>query len=48
MWKDWTTGAFDTSVLPEMGHLTCFYKPELKKEFFTKVVEVMKGYHAAL
>merc|ERR1719210_1647970 len=37
MWKDWTTGKFDFKVMKGMGHLTCFYKPDLKKVFFTEV-----------
>jgi len=44
MWGDWTTKDFDFQTIPKMGHLTCFYNPEFKKEFFSKIVGVMKGY----
>jgi len=44
MWKDWTTKDFDTSVMKEMGHLTCFYKPEFKKIYFDKVMGHFKDY----
>mmetsp|Transcript_10000 Transcript_10000/g.24933 ORF Transcript_10000/g.24933 Transcript_10000/m.24933 type:complete len:402 (-) Transcript_10000:46-1251(-) len=47
MWKDWTTGNFDFQIMKGMGHLTCFYKPDFKKEYFTKVTELMKQ-HAGL
>mmetsp|Transcript_31618 Transcript_31618/g.94159 ORF Transcript_31618/g.94159 Transcript_31618/m.94159 type:complete len:391 (+) Transcript_31618:16-1188(+) len=47
LWGDWTTAPFDFQTLP-MGHLTCFYKPEHKKEFFTKITDVIKGYYTAL
>jgi len=44
MWKDWTTAEFDTGVMKEMGHLTCFYKPDFKKTFFEKWHEHLKKY----
>lgn len=43
MWGDWTSAQFDFQTL-EMGHLTCFYKDEHKKEFFTKITAILKGY----
>jgi len=43
LWGDWTTAPFDFQTLP-MGHLTCFYKPEHKTEFFQKVTDCIKGY----
>lgn len=45
-WKDWTTAKFDFRRMPDMGHLTCFYKPELKTKFFQEVTEHLKGYYA--
>merc|ERR1712062_278701 len=44
MWKDWTSKDFDTCVMKGYGHLTCFYKPDLKAEFFAKVLGHMKTY----
>lgn len=44
MWKDWTTAEFDTCVMKDMGHLTCFYKPDLKKIFFEKVQGHLQKY----
>jgi surfactin synthase thioesterase subunit len=44
MWKDWTTGDFDHCLMKDMGHLVCFYKPDLKKIYFEKIVESMKKY----
>merc|ERR1712187_1044362 len=46
MWKDWTTEKFDFRSIPDMGHLTCFYVPEKKKQFFTDVTALMKEYCA--
>jgi len=42
LWKDWTTGEFDHKVMKGMGHLTCVYKPDMKKDYFENVVECMK------
>mmetsp|Transcript_28196 Transcript_28196/g.58615 ORF Transcript_28196/g.58615 Transcript_28196/m.58615 type:complete len:384 (+) Transcript_28196:63-1214(+) len=42
MWKDWTTAKFDTCEMEDMGHLTCFYKPDLKKKYFAKIVACLK------
>lgn len=47
MWKDWTSAEFDHCTMPEMGHLTCFYKPEFKTTYFTKVVDAMKEHAKA-
>lgn len=44
MWGDWTFNTFDHKVMPDMGHLTCFYNPKYKKEYFTQVVEHIKKY----
>uniref|UniRef100_A0A7S0ARE0 Thioesterase domain-containing protein n=1 Tax=Pyrodinium bahamense TaxID=73915 RepID=A0A7S0ARE0_9DINO len=44
MWRDWTSGTFDHTTMDGMGHLTCFYKPDLKKAYFTKVVDLIKSY----
>jgi surfactin synthase thioesterase subunit len=44
LWKDWTSADFDTCVMKEMGHLTCFYKPEFKKVFFEKVQALIVKY----
>eukprot|EP00440_Ansanella_granifera_P067391 gb/GFBE01073097.1/.p1 GENE.gb/GFBE01073097.1/~~gb/GFBE01073097.1/.p1 ORF type:complete len:388 (+),score=112.55 gb/GFBE01073097.1/:1-1164(+) len=43
-WKDWTSGPFDFATLKDTGHLTAFYKPDLKKAYFQKVTDLMKGY----
>ncbi|CAE7833423.1 BETAC-AD [Symbiodinium sp. CCMP2592] len=43
-WKDWTAGPFDYQELKGAGHLTAFYKPDLKKAYFTKVTDLMKSY----
>jgi len=48
MWKDWTSGDFDHCTMANMGHLTCFYKPPLRKDYFTKVADHMKKYYGAL
>merc|ERR1711870_128233 len=48
LWKDWTSGEFDYDVMEGMGHLTCFYKPDNKKKYFTKVVDNLKKYLEAL
>jgi len=42
MWGDWTSAAFDHQVLEGMGHLTCVYKPDMKKIYYEKVVDAMK------
>merc|ERR1719183_2248446 len=42
MWKDWTSGEFDHCTMKNMGHLTCFYKPDLKTEYLGKVTELIK------
>jgi len=44
-WEEWTTGAVDHTTMKGMGHLTCFYKPDLKKIYFQKVVDNLKKYH---
>mmetsp|Transcript_47222 Transcript_47222/g.148299 ORF Transcript_47222/g.148299 Transcript_47222/m.148299 type:complete len:392 (+) Transcript_47222:111-1286(+) len=44
LWKDWTSNTFGFEVLGGMGHLTCFYRPELKRQYFQKVTELIKGY----
>lgn len=44
MWKDWTTGQFDFQVMKGMGHLTCVYKPDMKKEYFKRVTDLMKSH----
>jgi len=44
LWKDWTTSNFDFKVYKDMGHLTCVYRPEMKKEYFGNVRDAMKGY----
>lgn len=44
MWGDWTTAKFDHQTLAEMGHLTCFYKPQFKIAYFTKMVDCLKEY----
>jgi len=47
LWGQWTTSKFDFDIMKAMGHLTCVYKPDMKKAYFTKVVEQMKV-HAGL
>jgi len=47
LWKDWTTGNFDYQIMKGMGHLTCVYKPDMKKEYYTKVTDLMKQ-HAGI
>jgi len=42
MWKDWTSAEFDFEIMKDMGHLTCFYKPDLKKAYFNKVIDLIK------
>lgn len=44
LWKDWTTADFDTRVIKDMGHLTCFYKPEFKKVYFEQVQSLITKY----
>lgn len=44
LWKDWTAAEFDTCVVKEMGHLTCFYKPDFKTVFFEKVQALVTKY----
>mmetsp|Transcript_52163 Transcript_52163/g.121321 ORF Transcript_52163/g.121321 Transcript_52163/m.121321 type:complete len:388 (+) Transcript_52163:101-1264(+) len=44
LWKEWTTGTFDFDVLKGMGHVNCFYKPELKEQYFQKVTDQLKSY----
>lgn len=44
MWKEWTVGSFDFQVMQGMGHLTCFYKPELRRDYFKKVTEILRGH----
>lgn len=48
MWRDWTDGPFDFQIMKGMGHLTCVYKPDQKKEYFAKVTDHMKKYFAGL
>ncbi|CAE7497701.1 OLAH, partial [Symbiodinium pilosum] len=43
-WKDWTSGPFDYQELKGAGHLTAFYKPDLKKAYFQKITDLMKNY----
>jgi len=47
MWGEWTTAKFDHCEMEDMGHLTCFYKPDLKKKYFEKVVGLLKEYSPA-
>lgn len=47
MWRDWTNAEFESRVMEGMGHLTCFYKTDLKRRYFEAVTELMKG-HAGL
>jgi len=42
LWGDWTSGKFDFTSMAKMGHLTCFYNPEYKGQYFTKVLEIIK------
>jgi len=44
MWSEWTTKDFDYGVMEGMGHLTCFYNKDLKRQYFQKVADLMKGY----
>lgn len=44
MWGPWTTGKFDFKVMEEMGHLTCFYKPEYKKIYHGEVTKLIQEY----
>lgn len=44
MWKDWTSGTFDFSVMKDTGHLTAFYQPAAKKAYMQKVTDLIKGY----
>lgn len=44
MWKDWTSSTFDHQVLKDAGHLTAFYKPEFKKDYFGKVTKLIQSY----
>jgi len=44
MWKDWTSASFDNQIIKGQGHLTCFYKEDMRKDYFDKVVELLKGY----
>jgi len=43
-WGAWTSSTFDHQVVEGMGHLTCIYKPNLKRRYFEKVTEVLKTY----
>jgi len=45
MWGDWTFNTFDHKVMKDMGHLTCFYNPKYKKEYFNQVTEHIKKYY---
>jgi len=45
MWGDWTFNNFDHKTMSGMGHLTCFYNPKFKKEYFTGVMENVKKYY---
>mmetsp|Transcript_36320 Transcript_36320/g.84493 ORF Transcript_36320/g.84493 Transcript_36320/m.84493 type:complete len:388 (+) Transcript_36320:137-1300(+) len=42
LWREWTSSTFNFEVIPGMGHLTCLYKPELKKKYFAKVTDIIK------
>jgi len=46
MWVAWTSADFEFRVMEDMGHLTCVYKPDMKKRYFEAVVEVLKTYSA--
>lgn len=47
MWGAWTTKDFDHQTM-KAGHLAAFYKPDQKKQYFTKIVECMSKYTDAL
>jgi len=44
MWREWTSGPFDFELLQGMGHLTCFYRPELKRQYVQKVTDLVGRY----
>lgn len=44
LWGDWTSEKFDFQVMKAMGHLTCVYKPDMKKEYFQKVTDAIKAH----
>mmetsp|Transcript_2970 Transcript_2970/g.6529 ORF Transcript_2970/g.6529 Transcript_2970/m.6529 type:complete len:404 (-) Transcript_2970:156-1367(-) len=48
MWKDWTTKEFNFEVMKNMGHLTCWYKPDFKMEYMTKATDVFKKVFSSL
>lgn len=44
LWGEWTSSTFDCRTMQNMGHLTCFYKPDLKKRYFQEVTDLLRGY----
>jgi len=44
LWGEWTNGSFEFRTMQGMGHLTCFYKPDLKKRYFQEVTDLLRGY----
>mmetsp|Transcript_11053 Transcript_11053/g.20068 ORF Transcript_11053/g.20068 Transcript_11053/m.20068 type:complete len:391 (+) Transcript_11053:40-1212(+) len=47
-WKEWTTGDFSLEVMSGMGHLTCWYKPDAKVKYLTKMTDGLKAVLAGL
>mmetsp|Transcript_44214 Transcript_44214/g.102122 ORF Transcript_44214/g.102122 Transcript_44214/m.102122 type:complete len:383 (-) Transcript_44214:234-1382(-) len=47
-WKEWTTGEFSLEVMEGMGHLTCWYVPENKVKYLTRVTDGLKKVLAGL
>lgn len=43
LWGDWTTAKTDFRTFP-WGHLTCFYKPDMKKAYFEEITKCLKEY----
>lgn len=48
MWKDVAGGDITLDELSDMGHLTCFYLPNLKKVYLQKVLDKVKIYAPGL
>ena len=48
MWKEWTTGKWSFDTMKDMGHLTCWYKPDKKLEHMNKVIDGLKTYYATV
>jgi surfactin synthase thioesterase subunit len=48
MWKDLAGGEITLDELTDMGHLTCFYLPNLKKVYLQKVLDKIKLYAPGL